>query len=76
MMLSKEMRVRGLEPPPGCPDMALNHARLPVPPHPLAVSVLNRKSMRNTVRVNAPTIADRSLSAQTATLDFYDGTSA
>lgn len=31
----KKVRVRGLEPPPGCPDMALNHARLPVPPHPL-----------------------------------------
>ena len=23
---------RGLEPPPGCPDMNLNHARLPIPP--------------------------------------------
>ena len=31
----EEVRVRGLEPPRGCPHMALNHARLPVPPHPL-----------------------------------------
>jgi hypothetical protein len=23
---------RGLEPPPGFPDMDLNHARLPIPP--------------------------------------------
>ena len=30
----EEVRVRGLEPPRGCPHMALNHARLPVPPHP------------------------------------------
>ena len=30
----EEVRVRGPEPPRGCPHMALNHARLPVPPHP------------------------------------------
>jgi hypothetical protein len=28
--------MRGLEPPPGCPDTDLNRARLPIPPHPLA----------------------------------------
>src|SRR6185437_13507061 len=28
------MRMRGLEPPPGCPDTDLNRARLPIPPHP------------------------------------------
>jgi hypothetical protein len=26
--------MRGLEPPPGCPDTDLNRARLPIPPHP------------------------------------------
>jgi hypothetical protein len=30
------MRMRGLEPPPGCPDTDLNRARLPIPPHPRA----------------------------------------
>src|SRR5271154_4036221 len=29
-----KMRMRGLEPPPGCPDTDLNRARLPIPPHP------------------------------------------
>ena len=29
-----QMRMRGLEPPPGCPDTDLNRARLPIPPHP------------------------------------------
>src|SRR5947208_4909178 len=28
------MRMRGLEPPRGCPHTALNRARLPIPPHP------------------------------------------
>jgi hypothetical protein len=28
------VRMRGLEPPPGCPDTDLNRARLPIPPHP------------------------------------------
>ena len=28
------VRVRGLEPPPNCSDMNLNHTRLPVPPYP------------------------------------------
>ena len=28
------MRMRGLEPPRGCPHTDLNRARLPVPPHP------------------------------------------
>ncbi len=32
-----QVRVRGFEPPPTCVDMALNHARLPVPPHPQLV---------------------------------------
>ena len=27
-----ELPGRGLEPPPTCVDMALNHARLPIPP--------------------------------------------
>jgi hypothetical protein len=31
------MRLRGLEPPPGCPDTDLNRARLPIPPQPRAV---------------------------------------
>jgi site-specific DNA recombinase len=30
------VRMRGLEPPPGCPDTDLNRARLPIPPHPRA----------------------------------------
>src|SRR5918995_4011468 len=30
------MGMRGLEPPRGCPHTALNRARLPIPPHPLA----------------------------------------
>jgi hypothetical protein len=28
------MRMRGLEPPRGCPHTDLNRARLPIPPHP------------------------------------------
>ena len=28
------VRVRGLEPPPNCFDMNLNHTRLPIPPYP------------------------------------------
>ena len=31
------MRMRGLEPPRGCPHTDLNRARLPIPPHPRAV---------------------------------------
>ena len=30
----KSVRERGLEPPPGYPDQALNLARLPIPPFP------------------------------------------
>ena len=30
--------MRGLEPPRGCPHGDLNAARLPIPPHPLAVA--------------------------------------
>src|SRR5438046_1204279 len=33
------VRLRGLEPPPPCEDMDLNHARLPVPPQPPAFHV-------------------------------------
>ena len=33
-LLSGLMRMRGLEPPRGCPHTALNRARLPIPPHP------------------------------------------
>lgn len=28
------VRMRGLEPPRDCSHMDLNHARLPIPPHP------------------------------------------
>ena len=34
MVESFLVRVRGLEPPPNCSDMNLNHTRLPVPPYP------------------------------------------
>ena len=33
------MRMRGLEPPRGCPHTDLNRARLPIPPHPRAAEV-------------------------------------
>ena len=33
-LLAFLVRVRGLEPPPNCSDMNLNHTRLPVPPYP------------------------------------------
>src|SRR5215203_287795 len=33
------MRMRGLEPPRGCPHTDLNRARLPIPPHPRASAV-------------------------------------
>src|SRR5262245_14081022 len=32
--LDSAMRMRGLEPPRGCPHTDLNRARLPIPPHP------------------------------------------
>src|SRR5918998_599250 len=35
----------GLEPPPPCGDMALNHARLPVPPLALAYALNLRKTV-------------------------------
>src|SRR5829696_6979690 len=35
----------GLEPPPPCGDMALNHARLPVPPLALAYALNLRKAI-------------------------------
>jgi hypothetical protein len=34
------MRMRGLEPPRGCPHTDLNRARLPIPPHPRAVAIV------------------------------------
>ena len=34
--LPTAVRMRGLEPPRGCPHTDLNRARLPIPPHPLA----------------------------------------
>jgi hypothetical protein len=37
LLVQIQVRVRGFEPPPTCVDMALNHARLPVPPHPQLV---------------------------------------
>jgi hypothetical protein len=36
------MRMRGLEPPPGCPDTDLNRARLPIPPHPRAKAKISQ----------------------------------
>ena len=40
------MRMRGLEPPRGCPHTALNRARLPIPPHPLAVDSVCHSPVR------------------------------
>jgi site-specific DNA recombinase len=37
------VRMRGLEPPPGCPDTDLNRARLPIPPHPLAKAKISQR---------------------------------
>ena len=34
------MRMRGLEPPRGCPHTDLNRARLPIPPHPRAADII------------------------------------
>jgi site-specific DNA recombinase len=36
------VRMRGLEPPPGCPDTDLNRARLPIPPHPRAKAKISQ----------------------------------
>ncbi len=36
------VRMRGLEPPPGCPDTDLNRARLPIPPHPRAEAKISQ----------------------------------
>src|ERR1039458_9883836 len=47
------MRMRGLEPPPGCPDTDLNRARLPIPPHPRAdeqAKIAHRKGMGGPAR--------------------------
>jgi hypothetical protein len=38
--------MRGLEPPPGCPDTDLNRARLPIPPHPRVGEEANIASAR------------------------------
>ncbi len=37
------VRMRGLEPPPGCPDTDLNRARLPIPPHPRADAKISQR---------------------------------
>ena len=37
--LTRLMRMRGLEPPRGCPHTDLNRARLPIPPHPRGATV-------------------------------------
>src|SRR5215218_2395779 len=34
------MRMRGLEPPRGCPHTDLNRARLPIPPHPRGQTIV------------------------------------
>src|SRR5712692_1012684 len=34
------MRMRGLEPPRGCPHTDLNRARLPIPPHPRVTGIV------------------------------------
>src|ERR1039458_6750516 len=47
------MRMRGLEPPPGCPDTDLNRRRLPIPPHPRAdeqAKIAHRKGMGGPAR--------------------------
>jgi hypothetical protein len=38
------VRMRGLEPPPGCPDTDLNRARLPIPPHPRGMRRYRRRN--------------------------------
>ena len=40
------VRMRGLEPPPGCPDTDLNRARLPIPPHPRAEAKISQPRAR------------------------------
>ena len=47
------MRMRGLEPPRGCPHTALNRARLPIPPHPLAADSVCHSAGAYDVRLEA-----------------------
>ncbi len=60
------MRMRGIEPPRGCPHTDLNRARLPVPPHPrgalVAQSSCAGRAGRTIRWLESPqaTIADRS----------------
>jgi site-specific DNA recombinase len=41
------VRMRGLEPPPGCPDTDLNRARLPIPPHPRGMRRYRSREVRS-----------------------------
>jgi hypothetical protein len=45
------MRMRGLEPPPGCPDTDLNRARLPIPPHPRADAKISQRAGASGIEV-------------------------
>jgi site-specific DNA recombinase len=57
------VRMRGLEPPPGCPDTDLNRARLPIPPHPRAMRRYRRGDVRRDLhrrRTRRAQDADRS----------------
>ena len=47
------MRMRGLEPPRGCPHTDLNRARLPIPPHPRAERSVAGRDLRADGRLRA-----------------------
>ena len=46
--------MRGLEPPPGCPDTDLNRARLPIPPHPPEARRYRSRSVEPSGQVGRP----------------------
>ena len=46
----RQVRMRGLEPPRGCPHTDLNRARLPIPPHPRGRAILAYPAARASSR--------------------------